>query len=418
MQHEILIEEIEAWLLEQALRDPAIVPLFDSLATRLRGAGIPLDRAALSWPTLHPLFQAEQIYWYRDQGAKLFQYPHRAELSETFLTSPFYHIITNDLSRLRRPLVGPGALLDFPVLQELHDEGYTDYFMTATNFRIARVESYQGGATGIMASWTTKRPGGFTGDDIIALSRIQKVFAVACHASIQMRVMEALGEAYLGPTAGRRVLSGLNRLGDGEVIKAVVWYSDLRGSTFLSSHMDPMAYLRYLKAYYACTAEPVIAEGGEVLDYIGDGVLAIFPLKGDIGGPDAVRAATRAMEQALACLDAYRAQEDAQEMQFSISLAMGEMMFGNIGVASRLSFSAIGEVVNAVTRIDDLTKTLGRSVLVTDEIAAVEPDRWVSLGHQFLPDLNRPVRIHARACHKDVFDDAALKARLHAQVAS
>ncbi|HEU0223654.1 MAG TPA: adenylate/guanylate cyclase domain-containing protein, partial [Paracoccaceae bacterium] len=286
MQHQTLIGEIETWLLDETLKDPEIVSLFNALCVRLHGVGIPLDRAALSWPTLHPLFQAEQIFWRRTEGAKLFQYPHEREASDAFLSSTFYHVLVNRLERLRRRLTGPDALVDFPVLEELQAQGFTDYLMTTTDFHIAKVQTYRGGGAGILASWATKRPDGFTADDIVALSRIQKVFAVACHASIQMRIMEALAGAYLGPTAARRVLSGNTKLGDGEMIRAVVWYSDLRGSTWLSGRMPPADYLQYLRDYYSCTAEPVIAEGGEILDYIGDGVLAIFPLKGDLGGPE------------------------------------------------------------------------------------------------------------------------------------
>lgn len=415
MQHDTLIAEIEGWLLDSALEGPDIHPLFESLCHRLHAAGLPLDRAALSWPTLHPLFQAEQLFWTRGETARLLQYPHSAERSEAYLASPFHHVLAHDLDRLRRRLEGPGALIDFPVLADLQAAGFTDYLMTATPLGIARVSrAMKDGRPGIIASWATRRPGGFSADDIVALSRIQKSFAVACHAAIQMRVMEALAAAYLGPTAGARVLSGNTRLGDGEMIRAVVWFSDLRGSTMLSGQLGPQTYLDFLRDYYDCTAGAVIAEGGEVLDFIGDGVLAIFPLRSEIGAPEAVRAATRAMETALARLDARRDGGAEPAMQFSISLALGEVMFGNIGVPARLAFSAIGAVVNTVTRIDRLTKELGRAVLVTGDIAAVEPARWTGLGTRMLEGSAEPVAVFARAAGTDRFDYTALQARLRA----
>lgn len=417
MQHDVLTGEIEAWLIERTLAVPDIVELFGDLCVRLHGAGIPLDRAALSWPTLHPLFQAEQIFWRREQGAELHQ--HREEMlrGEAYLRSPFHHAHKHNLERLRRRLTVPETLLDFPVLLELQQAGFTDYLLTATRMSIGRVDSYDGGEVGLMASWATRREGGFSPSDVVALSRIQKVFAVACHASIQMRVMEALADAYLGPTAARRVLAGDTRLGDGERIRAVVWFSDLRGSTWLSGTMRPEDYLAYLSDYYACSAEPVIAEGGDIIDFIGDAVLAIFPVRGDIGGPEAVRAATRAMNAALDRLDAYRAGGKGPEMQFSIALAMGEIMFGNIGVPSRLSFSAIGSVVNTVSRIDLMTKDLGRAVLVTEEIAGVDPEAWTPLGAWPLADLDRPVRLFAPASGRDRFDNDELRGRLKARLA-
>jgi adenylate cyclase len=412
MAHEALTGEIESWLLDETLHDPDIIRLFEALCLRLNAAGIPLERGSVNWPTLHPLFRAEQIYWHRGEAVQHFQTLHAEGFSEAFLSSPFYHAMTNNLPRLRRRLEGPEALADFPVLVEFRDKGFTDYLLTSTDFHIARVKSVLGREVGIMASWATRRPGGFSDADIVALTRIQKAFAVACHGSIQKRVMESLADTFVGPTAARRILAGETRLGDGDEIRAVVWYADLRGSTWLSSNMPAADYLAYLRDYYACTADSAIAEGGEVLDFIGDAVLAIFPVRGDLGGPEAVQAATRATEAALDRLAAYRAREGVRDMQFSISLAMGPMMYGNIGVASRLSFSAIGPAVNAVTRIDDLSKSLGRAVLVTADIAAVEPERWVAIGEHRLVDVDEPVRLFARADGRDRFDNAHLRDRL------
>lgn len=406
MTHEPLSDEIESWLLAQALVDPDIVEMFGSLCQRLHAVGVPLERAALSWPTLHPLFQAEQIYWRQGEAAELFQFRHDAERSKDFEKSPFMHVLTHRLDRLRRRLEGPETMLDFPVLVELQEKGFTDYLMTATRFRIAEVDGYRGGDSGIMASWSTTRHGGFSDLDLAALARVQQVFAVACHSAIQKRVMVNLADAYLGATAALRALKGDVRRGDGERIRAVVWHSDLRGSTRLSNEMAPEAYLELLKTYYDCTAQPVIDQGGEILEFIGDAVLAIFPIRGDTGGPEAVRAAVRAMEAALDRRQEWIAaasEADADRLTFSISMTAGEVMFGNIGVPTRLTFSAIGPAVNKVARLDEMSKNLGRAVLATREIAQVEPDRWVSVGLQPLRDFDRPIELFTRACARDAF---------------
>ena len=151
----------------------------------------------------------------------------------------------------------------------------------------------------------------------------------------------------------------------------------------------------------------MIDEGGEILEFIGDAVLAIFPLRGDVGGPEAVRAATRAMEAALNCREdwiaAHADAPGAAELNFSISMTAGEVMFGNIGVPSRLTFSAIGPAVNKVARLDELSKKLGRGVLATREVASVEPERWVSIGMQPLRDFDAPLELFTRACSRDAF---------------
>ncbi|MEE3101707.1 MAG: adenylate/guanylate cyclase domain-containing protein [Pseudomonadota bacterium] len=424
MTHATLTAKVETWLLQETLSDPDIVELFGTLCQRLNAIGLPLERAALSWPTLHPLFQAEQIYWRQGEGAELFQYRHDAKSSGAFEKSPFQHVLVHNLDQLRRRLEGPEKLIDFPVLEELAEDGFTDYLMTATRFSIAEVKGFRGGKSGIMASWASRRPGGFTDTDLEALARVQRVFAVACHSAIQKRVMVNLADAYLGSTAAARALSGEVRRGDGERIRAIIWHSDLRGSTRLSNRMAPEAYLDLLRSYYDCTAQSVIDEGGEILEFIGDAVLAIIPVRGDTGGPEAARAAMRAMETALDRRETWlSAREEAagadaaasgaadgmdgrDMLNFSISMTIGEVMVGNIGVPTRLTVSAIGPAVNKVARLDELSKTLGRSVLATREVAAVDPDRWVSIGPQRLRDFDNPVELFTRACERDAFQPA------------
>jgi adenylate cyclase len=387
MSHDTLISEIEGWLLRKALGDPEIVKLFEALCQRLHGVGVPVERAVLSWPTLHPLFRAEQVFWWRGKGAKLEQYYHSTAGSEGWLKSPFYRVLTRGLPRLRRRLDGPEAFLDFEVLKEFAAQGYTDYLLTSTPFRIGDFAEYEGGQAGIMASWATSRPGGFTDGDLEALSRIQTVMAVACRAAIQNRVMANLANAYLGPTAGRRVLMGDIRRGDGDHIPAVVWFSDLRGSTRLSDEMVPDDYLALLNRYFECTAAPVIEQGGEILNFIGDGVLAIFPVDGGDGGAAVGRAVTAARAAVAACGAAKREGTPAgSPLEFGIGLDIGELMFGNIGVPHRLAFSGIGRVVNGVQRIEKATKEMGRQVLATAAVAEKLPEVWEPAGRRCMAD--------------------------------
>ncbi len=300
MSHTTFTAEIVDWLIRKALGDPDITALFETLCKRLHAVGLPLDRASLSWPTLHPLFRSEQVFWRRDAGTQFEQYIHANAGNEKWLRSPLYHVVYHGMPHLRRRLAGEGALVDFDVLEEFRDQGFTDYLVTASRFRIAEVDDFGGGKPGMIASWATKRPGGFTDDDLEALKRIQSVFAVACRSAVQKRVTANIANAYLGPTAGWRVLSGDIRRGDGERIHAVVWYSDLRGSTRLSDTMDPDDYLALLNRYFECAATPVIENGGEILNFIGDGVLAIFPVGDDCGGAAArAEAAVRARGTAL-----------------------------------------------------------------------------------------------------------------------
>lgn len=393
MSHTTFIGEIEDWLIGKALGDPDITLLFETLCERLHAVGVPLDRASLSWPTLHPLFRSEQVFWRRGVGTEFQQYIHGTSNSAEWLRSPLYHVVAHGLSNLRRQLVGPGAHVDFTVLEDFRQQGYTDYLITGSSFRVAEVDDFQGGKPGLIASWATKREQGFVDYDLDALKRIQNVFAVACRAAIQKRVMANLANAYLGATAGWQVLAGDIRRGDGARIPAVVWFSDLRGSTRLSDSMAPDDYLALLNRYYECTAAAVIEHGGEVLNYIGDGVLAIFPI--EAGCP---REAADRAEQAVG--DALRLGGEAAgdtpggaPLNFGIGLAIGDVMFGNIGVPSRLAFSAIGQIVNTVQRIEKATKELGISVLADAAFAAAAPGHWPSAGAIEIRDYGRRIEV-------------------------
>lgn len=397
MSHAPFTSEIEDWLIRKALGDPDITAMFEILCERLHATGIPLDRASLSWPTLHPLFRSEQVFWRRGTGTQFEQYIHANANSDAWLRSPLYHVVAHALPHLRRQLTGPAALLDFPVLDDFLAQGYTDYLVTASRFRIAEVDDFSGGRPGIIASWATRRTEGFTDDDLDALKRIQQVFAIACRSVVQKRVTANIANAYLGPTAGWRVLSGDIRRGDGERIHAAVWFSDLRGSTGLSDSMEPDDYLALLNRYFECTATPIIEHGGEILNFIGDGVLGIFPVDGDSAG---------AVAQAEAAVhDALRLRDDAVRegtpggapLSFGIGLAVGEVMFGNIGVASRLAFSGIGQIVNTVQRIETATKALGISVLADAAFAAAATGDWRSAGEIEIRDFGRRIEVFTHA---------------------
>lgn len=380
MTHATLTADIEDWLIGKALSDPDIVALFETLCNRLRAIGIPLDRASFSWPTLHPLFKSEQVFWRVGEGAEFQQYIHSTTTNSAWLRSPLHHATQNRLATMRRRLTGPEAMLDFDVLKDFQSQGFTDYLVTLSAFRIADVEGFEDRETGMIASWASKRENGFTEADIDALRRIQRLFAVASRAAIQKRVMVNLATAYLGPTAARRVLAGDIRRGDGDRIPAVLWFSDLRGSTKLSDRLGADDYLALINRYFECTAAAVVAHGGEVLNFIGDGVFAIFPFD---GAPEAAAARAEATVQAAMAQQCQTVAEGVPgntAISFGIGLSVGDVMFGNIGVPDRLAFSAIGRSVNALHRIEAATKTLGIPVLADREFSDLAPGAWREVG--------------------------------------
>ena len=366
MADKTLISEMGEWLVDQALGEPDIVAMFEAVCLRLYAAGVPLARARVIWPTLHPLFQAETVLWKRGSGAELTQFPHQVERAEEFLKAPVYFMMQNDVRVLRRRLEGPDKQLDFPVLEDLAAEGMTDYLTVVTGVLSDRIESARD--FGLLVAWSSDRTGGFSDDDAEALQKIQRRFAVACKTVIQARIAGNIVETYLGNHAGHQVLDGVIKRGDGQATRAVVWYSDLHDATALADTMQPDDYLALLADYYECSASAVISHGGEVLDFIGSGVLAVFPFETARERTAAARAATAALNTAKINTqekNGERVQAGLVPIRFGVGVNAGKVLFGNIGVENRLTFSVIGPTVNEVVRIEALTRDSAATALVT-----------------------------------------------------
>ena len=380
-----LAEQVDDWLLRRSLGEPKLEQIFHELCLKLSGIGIPIARARLNWPTLHPLFRAEMVKWHRGGEVELEHFHHQDSNSEAWQQSPLRYMLEANLNVLRRRLVGEGALIDFSLFQELSDEGYTDYVAFKTEF-VQPGMFIDARANGIFVIWASDRRSGFTEEDIGVLQEIQLTFALVCKTVIQSQIMTNIVETYLGRKAGRSVLDGNIRLGDGSTTKALVWYSDLRNSTQLTGTLPSAEFLALLNVYFECAARPAIRAGGEVLAFIGDAVLIIFPLP-DSPGADTLEALSQKLIKAIGESFAMRREanivreaEGRPTIAFGIGLNIGKVVFGNIGVPERLAFTVIGPTVTEVERIEKLTKTLQTNVLASADIMALSPEAWVSVG--------------------------------------
>ena len=394
----VLIDRIADWLMSSALGEAGVESIFEGCCQRLHAAGVPLARALTAFRTLHPLFASVLLVWKRNQGVDTNPIQHaRAFSTEEWFRSPMHHLVRHRLPFLRRRLTGEHAIVDFPVLEELRDDGITDYLC----FQIPFTSDEEPGpdARGIMGSWATDRPSGFSEEDLRILGRIQRRYAVSCKMQIQRRITRNVLETYLGPDAGARVLDGQIRRGDGERIHAVIWYSDMRDSTRLADRLDPHEFIELLNQYFECTAGAVIAGGGEVLRFVGDAVLAIFPIRD--GGDDARAATERALaaardaEHRLCRTNERLADAGTDPIGFGLGLHVGDVMYGNIGVPERLEFSVIGPAANEVARIEDLTKELRRRVLLSAAFAEAAGARCEPLGAHRLRGVGVPVEVFA-----------------------
>lgn len=406
-----LADQVNEWLLSEALGEPKLETLFYRLCMKLLGIGVPISRARLNWPTLHPLFRAEMISWQRHaEEATLDHFNHQDTNSEAWQASPLRHMLEHDLKILRRRLTGPGKLVDFRLLEELAAEGYTDYLALRTEFKQAG-KGIESKGSGIIVIWACDRENGFTEEDLSVLQEIQRSLALVCKAIIQSQITTNIVETYLGRQAGRSVLEGNIRLGDGAKTKALVWYSDMRGSTHLTSVLPSDEFLALLNDYFECAARPAILAGGEVLAFIGDAVLVVFPLE-DLSQKAALTgrvldAVSKSFEM-RDTVNEERRRNGLEEIHFGIGLNIGEVVFGNIGVPERLAFTVIGSTVTEVERIEKLTKSVASNVLATSQVANLLPGRWASVGAHAVDGVDNPMELFMPLdCGKAVLKMAA-----------
>lgn len=231
-----------------------------------------------------------------------------------------------------------------------------------------------------------------------SLNRIDQRLAVACKINIQSRITENILSAYLGPGAGGRVLNGQIKRGDGDTIHAVIWYSDMRDSTRLADSMSGEAFLDALNQYFESTAGAVLQNGGEVLRFIGDAVLAIFPIRGENGAEKACRLAMKAAAAARENLfqaNQKRVANGEERLDFGLGLHIGQVLFGNIGVPERVEFSVVGPAANEVARLESLTKSLKREILVSESFARYLKLDWINQGRHPLRGVGQQVSVYA-----------------------
>ncbi|MAF46797.1 MAG: DUF427 domain-containing protein [Rhodospirillales bacterium] len=374
------INPLAQWLMHDAWNADSNPDLVYKFCRGLIEYGIPIFRFRLIIRTLHPQLYARVFTWSKgDPEVEEFRADRTVVEAEQFVNSPFAAILEG-AGGVRRRLDTANPQLDYPVLQDLLDEGATDYVAMPLVFSDGQVNAF---------SIASDRPGGFSTDDLGYIYEIIPVLSRLIEMHYVRRTAVTLLDTYLGHQTGERVLDGLVKRGDGEDIHAVIWFCDLRNSTSLSESMQRTAYLEMLNQFLEAMADSVSEAGGEVLRFIGDAALAIFP----IGEHDhaarceatgrAVAAARQAVRR-MRALNDERSADGLDEIGYGIGLHLGDVTYGNIGSESRLEFTVIGPAANEAARIENMTKALDRPVIMSEEFRRCFPDTLVSLGRHSL----------------------------------
>jgi adenylate cyclase len=379
--------DITEWLGREASRLGSAAALMQEMCDRLLSEGLPLFRVTCMIRTLHPTLVGTTAIWRKDQ-----EWPTEFAALQGIVDLPQFKasplpVIFEGAAAIRRRLDVPGLALDFPILEDLKAEGATDYLALPLTFSDGSIHFF---------TWTADRPNGFTTAELTRIYDLMPLVALNLEVFARRQLTENLLTTYLGRDAGLRVLKGAIHRGDGETIRAAIWLCDLRGFTALSDRLPRDELIALLNDFSEQIVIAVDGNGGEVLKFLGDGLLAIFPMDGDSSPEAAARSALAAADHAqrrLAKLNAARRDAGKAELRMGIALHAGDVMYGNIGGRRRLDFTVTGPAVNQAARIEAMTKVLGCAVLLSAECAELCRQPLTSLGFHGLRGIPEPVEL-------------------------
>ncbi len=397
-------EELFAWLIDAGLTGTTVRDLFTEFCKRLNDQGVKLKRGSIALSAIHPQVSAFMYTWRRGEGLVTnTNFLHSDIPGEGWFASPFFFMLSNKITFLHRQLTAE-AELDFPVLVEFRDEGMTDWFCQTFDFGWEFENQRLEHTAGLITSWASDRPGGFTEEEFRIMSRAIPDFGLAAKGIASYRTARSMLETYIGRETSRKVLSGQVRRGSVDSINAVLVYADLKGFTKLSDTIDREDLVEMLDHYLDQMASPIEAAGGEILKFMGDGVLATFELTSS--DDDATRVicetalgVTQKMAEGVDQLNHKRRAANKPTMELDIALHVGEVMYGNVGSETRLDFTVIGPAVNEVSRIEALCDQLEARLVASGDFVRTCADAASSLrscGYHELRGVREPIELFCR----------------------
>jgi adenylate cyclase len=357
-------------VLRHASEGTELAGMLAAACQHLMDDGVPLWRVSLSMRAIDPTTTALSMIWRRGSGAGADIARFGPDHRPMYERSPIAHVLDSGAAGARWRIEAGEGCDRFPLLAELRLEGGTDYLMRIVTFGGSVLPAMPGIALGI----ATDQPGGFAEAEVARIDGVLRALGLASYRFALEDTIAQVLAVYLGPGIARRVLAGEIRRGMGRRITASILLADLRGFTALAAREDPMQVVAWLDEHLEAMGAPVEAEGGEVLKFTGDGLLAVFAPE-ECGGSEAhaCEKALVAAEAALArtaALNAARRAQGLPELCLDIVLHHGEVVYGNVGAARRLDFTVIGRAVNEASRLEGLCDQLGRNLLMSGSFAA------------------------------------------------
>jgi len=383
------LQKLTEWLIDGARSAPSPPRMMAETCERLLAAGLPLWRVGVFVRTLHPDIIGRNFVWRPDAEVVVGSANYDMLDSPEFLNSPLA-IVFGQGREVRALLDGPDGKR-FPLFDDLRAEGVTDY--------IALPLIHVDGSFHA-SSWTTKQPGGFTDDQLNALRALMPPLARLIEITRLRRTASILLDTYVGNRAGERILGGQIRRGHTDSMDAAIWLSDLRGFTALSDRLPAETVVDILNRYFDCQVSAIETHGGEVLKFMGDGLLAVFPIDEYVG--DTSKACAQVLEAAresrtnVAAMQ-YAVGKTVERFRFGVALHVGRILYGNIGGGNRLDFTCIGPAVNLAARLEKIAARLHRTVVASKAFVDACPGDWTDLGEFPIAGFSKAERVYGLA---------------------
>jgi adenylate cyclase len=365
---------------------PTPEAFIEQLMAHVIAVGLPIWRFFIGLQLIHPQLQATGFIWRRGEKVQAVPRAFGTQFTSAYVGSPMQE--ARERNRAIRYRLSEISDQNNLLLRELKADGGTDYL--ALPMRVLRDGPLP------VVTFATDRPSGFSDADIVDLTRLVDMIGAVTEMHIERSVAETVANTYLGRQIGQRVLKGAIRRGEGEEIKAVLWFSDLRDFTGMNERMQPAELLELLNNYLQIIGDALAKHGGEILKFIGDGVMAYFPAEDALFLPMVTSAALDAAQQVIsyvAAANEARTSDGREPVRFGIGLHVGTVTFGNIGTQDRLDFTVIGPAVNRAERLERMTKALNVLVCASADFKDVCPKPLRSLGAHRLRGVPKPVEI-------------------------
>ena len=376
------------WLINDTRDERFIDNIFAELCVRLQRAGVPVKQASIHVLINHPQWLGARIVWADGMhGAEIVRADHDFRERPEYIGSPAKEVhdgATEVRENLERD---PSLGRKHAIYIEMRAKGMTDYVAWPLYHTLGKRH---------IVGFATDRPGGFNDADIANLLKLVPPLALVSEIRIKNRLAQTLLETYVGSHAGELILAGATRRGSGTTVRAAIMICDMRDFTRISDNWPRDDVIDLLNGYFDAISEPISRHGGEILKFIGDGLLAIFPLSDPLACANLLHAVAEA-RQTVAALNERNSETGRAPLNYGTGVHVGDVMYGNIGSQTRLDFTVIGPAVNMASRLETLTKQLGRPVLLSRAFAdLVEGDFDLErLGEHPVRGFNDPIELFA-----------------------